>query len=153
MGSLAESPCRASSCSTQTKSSRTRSKISLTVRTEMASPVSAQSLLCVPGCPAEAKKPPEVGGGYGGYFFRRQVSHRSKGLCHLCDVGWLVSPAALPLRSQVGRVGLDQQRFERQLSGDVPQILGFRIRHVSRERGQETHVEAAPGLFERAAET
>jgi len=68
-------------------------------------------------------------------------------------VGGLVALAAEALRSEEGGIGFDEDGVERKDGSDVAQGLGFRIGDVAGEGDAETHVEAAAGIVESAAET
>src|SRR5690348_7893779 len=46
----------------------------------------------------------------------------------------------------------NQNRFQRERSGYIAQVLGLRISRVSRERNQESHLDSAARLLEGAAE-
>src|SRR5712691_11722658 len=147
---MAEPFCRAISCSTLNKSSRTRSKISLAVRSAMATSRLLQRN--VSWGPRKPEKATKIRGGCGGEFFSRQVSHIREGSRYLGDVGRLVALAPLGLRRQKGRVGLNQKAIQRQRTRHLAQHLRFRIGDVTSEGDQKPHLDSLPCLFERAAE-
>jgi len=71
-------------------------------------------------------------------------------LRYLDDEGGLVSFAPASLGREEGGVGLCQDAVEGELAGYVAQVLGLRVGHVAGEGNEEAHVQAAPGLLERA---
>ena len=81
-----------------------------------------------------------------------QVSHSRERLRHFRDVGGLVALAAVGLRSEKRRIGLDQDAVEWEFLGDVAKVLRFGIGGIAGEGNHEAHVESALGVFERAGE-
>src|SRR5258706_814505 len=77
--------------------------------------------------PGKTKEAPEILGGGGGNFVRRQVSHIRKRARYFGNVGGLVALAAVLLRREVRRVRLNQNVFELQSLRHVAQVLRFRI--------------------------
>src|SRR5579863_8658392 len=100
----------------------------------------------------DTEEPPKVCRGRLGYLHRWQVSHIPDALRHFRDIGRLVSPPPVGLRSQVGRIGFHEQLVQRNLSCDIPQILRLRIRHIPREGDQETYLHPAPRFLKRSCE-
>src|ERR1700688_1389408 len=95
-----------SSCSTLTKSSRTRSKISLAVRSEMAP---LPELSCRARWMDEAEKPAEILRSGPGNLVGCQVSHISDGSRYFRNVRRLVSLSSMRQGSQKRRIGFHQQ--------------------------------------------
>src|SRR5580704_15396798 len=106
---MAEPFWSASSCSTLTRSSRTKSKISFAVRSEM---TPLQRLPRAPARLIKTKKPPKVCRRPFGHLARWQVSHIPEGLRHFRDKGGLVSPPPVGLWCKEWRVGFDEQMFQ-----------------------------------------
>src|SRR5438270_10318946 len=125
---MAELFCRVSSCSTLIKSSRTRSKISLAVRSEMAL---LRNFRVEPNRLGEAEKPTKVLRGPPGDLFGCQVSHIRNGSRYFRYECRLVSLSPMGHRSQKRRIGFDEQRAERNLAGRIAQVLWLRTAHIS----------------------
>jgi len=102
--------------------------------------------------PGKTKEAPEILGGGGGNFVRRQVSHIRKRARYFGNVGGLVALAAVLLRREVRRVRLNQNVFEWQSLRNVAKVLRFRIGRISREGNQEPHFNAAASVFESRGE-
>src|ERR1700674_5120046 len=101
----------------------------------------------------ETKEPPKVCRRNFGYLVRWQVSQIPDASRHFCDVGRLVSPPPVGLRGQERRIGFHEQLVHRNLPRYISQILRFRIRHIARERDQETHLHTETRLLERSSKT
>src|SRR5579859_3584200 len=133
-------------------SSRTRSKISLTVSSEMSLLRLTAHLQTPAGDLRQAKKAPKVFCGSRRELLRRQVSHSCERPRYFGDKSRLVALPAKRLWREKRRIGLDQYRFERQRGGNIAQILRLRISRVSREGNHESHFCSTAGFFERTAE-
>src|ERR1700687_5296663 len=123
-----------SSCSTLTKSTRTRSKISLAVRSEMAF---LPELSCRANGMDEAEKPAKIPCSGPGNLVGCQVSHIRDGSRYFRNVRRLVSFSSMRQGSQKRRIGLHQQTVERDLPGRIAQVLRLGIAYISRERYQK----------------
>src|ERR1700730_2131184 len=160
-GSNAVALRRESSSSTRTRSSRTRSKISLAVssaiwfllaplescdRTAAASRCSSRNFWR----PDKIEEAPKICCCGGGEFFRRQVSHIRERARHFPDIGRLVAFAAVCLRSEKGRIGFDQHAFQRNVAGYIPDVLRLRIRRVACKRNHETGIQSTARLLQRS---
>ncbi len=144
--------CRASSCSTRTRSSRTRSKISLVVRTAMA-PSSACPWRLLLEASTSPKKRRKFAAVAVATSSGTQVSHTCQRSCYLRDVRGLVAPTALGLRRQIRAVGLDQQAIERDFAGNVAEGLRLRVRRIAREGNHEPNVHPATRVLQSPAKT
>src|SRR5260370_42384383 len=130
-GGKAASLCRASSSSTETRSSRTRSK-NLFSREQRDGKTPDLNLVfetwgresCRPG---KAEEAPKILGGGGSNFVRRQVSHTRERARYFGNVGRLVALAAPRLRRKVRRVRLNQNVLQWQCFRNVAKVLRFRI--------------------------
>src|SRR5216684_9028758 len=146
-GSNAVALCRASSCSTSSRSSRTSSKISFAVRRAI-SFLLASGVISVGlrgrGClrPGKTKKTPKILRGPGSRFFGGQVSHTAQHLCYFRHVGRFISLAAIRHGRQVRSVRFNQNVLQRQSLRNVAQILRFRKGRISRKRNLEANVHA-----------
>src|SRR5467141_3303680 len=130
-GGKAASLCRASSSSTKARSSRTKSKISLAVRSAMARLPKLILLSKTGGREArrlgESKEAPKIPCCGRGDFFWRTVSHSRKCTRYFRNVGRLIALAAPRLRREVWRVRLNQNVLERQFFRNVANVLCLRI--------------------------
>src|ERR1700686_1355048 len=103
--------------------------------------------------PDKMEEAPKISCRGGGEFFRRQVSHIRKRARYFRNIGGLVAFATVGLRSQEGRVGLDQDAIKRNFSGDVADVLSLRISGVTGKGNHEAGVKSTTGLLNRAGET
>src|SRR5882757_9632820 len=154
-GSNAVALCRASSCSTSSRSSRTNSKISFAVRRAISFFLASGVILL--GLrerghmrPGKTEEAPKVLGSPCSRFFRAQVSHIAQHLCYFRHVGRFISLAAIRHRRQVRSVRFDQNVLQRQSFRNVAQILRLRKSPISRKRNLEANVHATLRVFERA---